>query len=254
MLHALETLGRSTGCATIRLDSFMSGPSGLVPERHGYREETRIEFVVDLTRDIDEVWRALGKDQRERIRKLERQGLAVETGDQRADLDALRLVRGETREKRVRRGQSYALTGDDAFYDRLHRHVVAPGIGRLYLARTGGAVVAALLFSVFNRRAYSMFSGSNEEGYRLGAQSLLFWRAVQRFRSEGLVELNRGGVPADSEREDHPLHGIYLFKRRLGGKPVLCRSGFKVIRPGRHALMRWTGRIRRAPAGAAGEE
>jgi len=253
MLLALEELGRSAGCASLHLDSFMSGQSALVPERRGYREHGRVEFVVDLSRTPDELWHALGKDQRERIRKLERLGMAVETGGGRADLDALRLVRGKTHEKRVRRGQSYALTGDQAFYDALHRYVIAPGIGRLFLARTDG-VVAALLFAVFHRSAYSMFSGSSEEGYRLGAQSLLFWRAVEQFRSEGVTLLNRGGVPADSEREEHPLHGIYLFKRRLGGTPVLCRSGVKILHPVRHALMGWSGRVRRTLAGGPGEE
>lgn len=252
MLRALETLARGAGCAAIQIDSFLSGESRLLPEQHGYRERRRVEFVVDLTREPEAIWRALGKDQRERIRKLERQGVEVATGDRRADLEALRLVRDSTHEKRVRAGQDYALTGDEAFYDRIHRFVITPGIGRLFLARSG-EVVAALLFAVFNRRAYSMFSGSNEEGYRLGAQSLLFWRAVEQFRSEGVTVLNRGGVPAESEREDHPLHGIYRFKRRLGGTPVLCRSGYKVLRPARLALMQWTQRIRGAKAEGPGE-
>ncbi|HEU4333800.1 MAG TPA: GNAT family N-acetyltransferase, partial [Candidatus Eisenbacteria bacterium] len=220
ILRALESLGRETGCATIDLQSFQSGESPIRPERHGYREAERVEFVVDLSRGLDEVWRGIGKGQRERIRKLERLGLAVAIGTERSDLEALRAARQETHDKRVRRGQAYALTGDDAFYDRLHRWVLARGIGRLFVARKEGVPVAALLFSTFHRRAYSMFSGSSEEGYKLGAQSLLFWRAVESFHADAFTELNRGGVPGASEREDHPLHGIYAFKRQLGGTPV----------------------------------
>lgn len=252
MMKAIERLALSKDCAMIQLDSFMSARSGFMPGRQGYRESGRVEFVVDLTRDLGEVWRAIGKDQRERIRKLERQGLDVVTGDRRVDLDALRLVQWEAHERRVRRGQQYALTEDEAFYDRLHRYLIAPGIGRLFLARKDGEVLAALFFSVFSRRAFSMFSGSNEVGYRLGAQSLLFWHAAQRFRADGVIELNRGGVPAESAGEGNPLHGIYQFKRRLGGSPVVCRSGLRVLRRTRYELICWSERIRRARATRSG--
>jgi lipid II:glycine glycyltransferase (peptidoglycan interpeptide bridge formation enzyme) len=253
ILKSLEALGRETGCATIDLQSFQSGESPIRPERYGYREEARVEFVVDLTRGLDEVWRGIGKGQRERIRKLERLGLAVAIGTERSDLDALRAARQETHDKRARRGQAYALTGDEPFYDRLHRWVLARGIGRLFVARKEDVPVAALLFSTFHGRAYSMFSGSSEEGYKLGAQSLLFWRAVESFHADGFTELNRGGVPGASEREDHPLHGIYQFKRQLGGTPVRCYSGFRVLSPARHALMRWSARLRGGAHEAEGE-
>ena len=118
------------------------------------------------------------------------------------------------------------------------------GCARLFVARMKGEVVAALFFAAFGGRAYSMFSGSLDSGYRVGAQSGLYWKAVETFTEEGFFELNRGGVPADAERSDHPLHGIYQFKLRLGTTPELCRSGRKVLSPAREQLSKLRDRIR----------
>jgi lipid II:glycine glycyltransferase (peptidoglycan interpeptide bridge formation enzyme) len=87
-----------------------------------------------------------------------------------------------------------------------------------------------------------MFSGSTTEGYRAGAQTYLYWRAVERFLEEGLVLLNRGGVPASAAVEGDPLHGLYRFKTRLGTTPVACYSGTKTLLPALAALRQWKGR------------
>jgi hypothetical protein len=234
-----EAVARRLGCRSITLASVMSGASSFVPSDHGYAEDHRIEFNLDLGRPLDEIWRAMGKDQRERVRRLEREGLHVEIAGGREDLDTLRLAREVTRAKRIQRGQDYGPASDRKFYDDLHEHLVRCGAGRLLVARKGEDTVAALFFATFNGRACSMFSGSTELGYKLGAQSALFWSAVEAFKAEGFVELNRGGVPASAADESDPLHGIYSFKLRLGTTPRLCRSGEKTLSPMRARLGHW---------------
>jgi lipid II:glycine glycyltransferase (peptidoglycan interpeptide bridge formation enzyme) len=233
----------------LELGSFMSGASALVPSALGYRESLRYEFVVDLTRNRDDLWRALKQDQRERIRKLERAGLSVDVETDRAAMDVLREARETTQEKRARSGLGYELGDDPRFYSLLHEHLVRRNAGRLFIARLEGRPLAGLFFSVFRNRAYSMFSGSTAEGYRMGAQSRIFWRAVEEFQTEGIRELNRGGVPASAEREGDPLHGIHQFKLRLGTERRLCRSGRKVLSP----IRAWAGGlVRRVGAAAQG--
>ena len=178
----------------------------------------------------------------------------------------LREVREATRQRRERRNQGYQLSGEEGFYRRILDCLVRPGLGRLLVARHSGEAVAALFFSTFNRRAYSVFSGSTETGYRLGAQSALFWNAVTMFKGEGFVELNRGGVPASAADPADPLHGIYRFKARLGTSVLRCRSGSKVLSPGRMRLLAFRQRLsargrtgrhatgRRATAAPAGPE
>ena len=231
-LAQVEHEARRAGCAELHLDSWMSAESPFLPADHGYTVTDRLEFLVDLREPKAALWSAMKKDQRERIRHLEREGVTVSLGTERRDLDELREMQESTQERRSRQGLGYALEGDEEFYGRIFERLVRPGAGRLFLAKSGAQTVAGIFFHVWNGRAYSMLSGSTPDGYRLGAQTLLYWRAVERFQEEGLIQLNRGGVSANAATEGDPLHGLYRFKTRLGTKPVLCRSGRKELRPG----------------------
>ncbi|MCM8620681.1 MAG: GNAT family N-acetyltransferase [Candidatus Accumulibacter sp.] len=240
----IEDRGRALGCSRIVLESFMSGESAFVPEDFGYRGASRLEFHLDLGRDPDSLWKGIGKDQRDKIRRLSREGVVIEEGRARDDIRGLGVVREATQAKRTARGQHYDLSAGDDFYERLFEYLVARGAGRLFLARRDGEVIAGLFFSTFNGHAYSVFSGSTDQGYRLGAQSGIFWAAVETFRAEGFALLNRGGVPGSAAEEGDPQHGIYVFKKRLGTTPVLCRSGAKVLSPVRDQLTRMRDRLR----------
>lgn len=243
-IESIEDRGHALGCSRIVLESFMSGDSTFVPEEHGYLGASRLEFHLDLERDPDSLWKGIGKDQRDKIRRLSRDGVIIEEGRSLADLRGLGVVREATQAKRSARGQSYDLSAGSDFYERLFEYLVVRGAGRLFLARRDGEVIAGLFFSTFNGLAYSVFSGSTDQGYRLGAQSGIFWAAVETFRAEGFTLLNRGGVPGSAAEEGNPQHGIYAFKKRLGTTPVLCRSGAKVLSPVRDKLTRMRDRLR----------
>jgi GNAT superfamily N-acetyltransferase len=241
-LQAVEEEARRHGCADIALESWMSAASPIRPSEFGYREHERVEFQADLRLGPEKLWSALKKDQRERIRHLERDGMTVALGSERSDLSLLRAMQESTQERRQQKGQGYELEGGEAFFDRVHERLVRPGLGRLFLAKRDGEAVGGIFFHVWGGKAYSMFSGSTPEGYRAGAQTYLYWRAVERFLEEGLVLLNRGGVPASAAVEGDPLHGLYRFKTRLGTTPVACYSGTKTLLPALAALRQWKGR------------
>jgi lipid II:glycine glycyltransferase (peptidoglycan interpeptide bridge formation enzyme) len=226
------------------IESFMSGKSPFVPSESGYLETGRLEFSVNLSENIDSLWGNLRKDQREKIKRLKREGVSIEIGNALEDLQGLRSTREATQAKRSLHGQGYQLSGDDKFYESIHEYLVKRGVATLFIARHKGEAIAALFFITFNKRACSVFSGSTDLGYKLGAQSGLFWTAVETFKSQGFEELNRGGVPASAVSESDPLHGIYLFKLRLGATPLMCRSGEKVLNPLADSLIRLRDRLR----------
>lgn len=243
-LRRCEEFARALSCTRLGLDSFMSGASPLRPLEHGFVETERIEFTLDLERDTDSLWQGIRKDQREKIRRLKREGVVLTEGTTLADLTALGTAREATQARRDERGQGYDLSSDSTLYESLYHHLVHRGAARVFLARRDESVLAAILFSTFNHRAYSVFSGSTEAGYKMGTQSGLFWTAVETFKAEGFRQLNRGGVPGSAAREDDPLHGIYSFKLRLGTTPERCVSGDKVLAPFRQGLRSLRDRLR----------
>lgn len=244
-IQSCEGYASELGCARLTINSNASGTSPFVPSEHGYTESNRLEFVVDLTHDTEQLWNAISKDQRNRVRQLERKSVDIDAGTTREDLSQLKIVRESAQERRAETGQHYELSKDSEFYDRIFSTLVEQDAARLFVARREGEVIAAILFAAFNAHAYSIFSGSTPVGYKLGAQCGLFWNAVETFKSQGFKRLNRGGVPASAGNESDPLHGIYRFKKRLGTTPVLCRSGEKVISQVRDQFVQLKNQLRR---------
>lgn len=244
VLGEVERVAREFGCARLSVGSNFSGDSRLDLTSLGYSTRDRLEFVVGLEGDTDSLWKAIKKDQRDRIRRLERDGVTYEHTSQLEAMKELSAVRQTALERRLEREQGFDLPSDPAYYERLHRALVGRGAARLLLARQGGAVIAAVLYATFARKACSIFSGSTEAGYRLSAQTGLFWYAVQTFKQEGFRVLNRGGVPAAAAEENHELHGIYRFKHRLGTTPVRCVSGEKVLSPLKDSIAKLRGLVR----------
>jgi Acetyltransferase (GNAT) domain len=224
-----ERIARRLGCARISIHSNFSGGSELLYKFPDYATTDRFEFEVDLTADAEALWNAVKKDQRDRIRKLTQAGVEYEWTTRADAIDALGAVRETALERRTERDQGFDLPSDPDYYRKLYDSLIAPGAARLLLAKQGGAVIAAILYATFAYKAYSVFSGSNEAGYKLGAQTGLFWFAVTTFKEEGFRVLNRGGVPAEAAEEQNPLHGIFSFKKRLGTTPVRCVSGERIL-------------------------
>jgi hypothetical protein len=231
-----EVYAKNLGCVSIGIDSFSAGQSSFRPEEFGYTETRRVEFCVDLRQSTDELWKNVSRDQRERIKRLGREGVSIEVGIKRDDLSGLKLAREFTQAKRFQQGQGYDLPAHGDFYETIFECLVQRGAARLFLARRAGETIGAIFFVIFNGQACSIFSGSTELGYKLAAQSGLYWAAVESFKADGFLELNRGGVPESAADASDPLHGIYRFKQRLGTTPRLCRSGHKILRPIHHRL------------------
>jgi len=248
LIQETERAARDLGCARLAIGSNFSGNSQVSLSDLGYATEERVEFMVDLTAEEDVLLNAIKKDQRDRIRRLARDGVEYETTTSLDGLKALSMVRQTALERRLERDQGFSLPSDDGYYELLHRTLVEPGAARLLVARQQGAVVAAILYATFAGKAYSIFSGSTDAGYKLSAQTGLFWHAVTTFKREGFRVLDRGGVPAASADEAHELHGIYRFKHRLGTTPVRCISGEKVLSPIRDGVAKLRELARRPSA------
>lgn len=236
-VREFEKYARTLGCVHIGIDSFSAVQSAYCPSDFGYLETRRVEFCVDLCPSLEELWKNISRDQRERIRRLSREGVSIAVGMEREDLKGLKLAREFTQAKRSQQGLGYDLPANGDFYEMIFQYLVKRGVARLFLAKRAGETLGAIFFAAFNRRACSIFSGSTEVGYKLGAQSGLFWAAVESFKSDGFLELNRGGVPESAANETDPLHGIYRFKQRLGATPLVCRSGERILSPFRHRLL-----------------
>jgi hypothetical protein len=231
-VNQIVSEARRLWCVTLEMQSFFSGNStALDGEASALVRSSRLEFVVDLRQPLDAVWKSISKEQREKIRRAEKAGITVQTSDSESAYQDLLTLQVATRDRRTAQGQGYDLDTDAQRYEDLYAALASAGLNRLFIATHEGKPVSAILFGTFNKRAYSIYSGSNPTGYKFSAPSLVFWHALQWFHEHGFEIVNRGGVSAEAKTPEHPQHGIYFYKSRLGTQEQVCTTGIVDLRP-----------------------
>ncbi len=230
-LLEIERFARSHGCVEIVIWSYFSGESRLNIVAQGFQEESRIEFHVDVHQPLDAIWSRIHAEQQEKIRRAQKKGLEVQIVNTLQGFLHLRDLQFATKQRKDEMGQAFDLKSDDSHYALMAAALGGRGLSQLFLAFNNGKPISTILFGSFNGRAYSIYSASNSEGYKLSAPSFLYWKAVEYFHNHGYSLLNRGGVPAEAQNEGHPAHGVYYYKSRLGAELRICKGGNKILHP-----------------------
>lgn len=160
--------------------------------------------VLDLTLSEDRLMAAMDQKWRNRLRAAGRAGLAVAAGPGRYDW----LLRAEAAQQRARGYQALPLALLPAWQ-------ADGGALRLFTARLGGEVVAAMLFVIHGTGALYQIGWANDAGKAANAHNLLLWEAARGLARDGVAALDLGGVNTEEGA------GIARFK--LGSGAALVR-------------------------------
>ena len=88
----------------------------------------------------------------------------------------------------------------------------------------------------FGEEAYYLYGASAREGDNLYASYLVQYEALSVAREMGARRYDMWGIPCDP-REDHPLWGVFQFKKKFGGHEERYAGAHeKRLRPVRAAL------------------
>jgi lipid II:glycine glycyltransferase (peptidoglycan interpeptide bridge formation enzyme) len=232
------------------------------PSRH------RLTLPLGAAAADDDVFKGIAKSTRQRIRKAEKQGIAVVRHDARTAGD------GVTTGEFVAPSDQPAIALD-RFYDLLVETgerrdfsfgprpefvgwwVRALAAGHLvYLeARDGdasGQILAGLVLYRHGGRLSTVHSGDPADAREThpGALHLLRWRAIQLAIRERCLEMDLGGVDVPGARreprEGEPMHGLFQHKLSFGARWLeLAGAHERVIRPNRYRAGRIVTRARR---------
>ena len=168
----------------------------------GFRQTTRLSYVIDDLSDLDRLWTGLRTDVRTAIRKAQQQ-LTVDS-----DGDVETLIELATATFR-RQGLDLPYTAD--LVRRLDEACAARGQRGILIARDGrGRPCAANMVVWDEDSAHGLISGFTGADGSVGAASLMIWEAIKlaqkvsrRFDFEGSI-----------------IRGIEHFLRGFGGRPT----------------------------------
>ena len=214
------------------------------PSRH------RVSLPLAPGADQGDVFEAIAKSTRQRVRAAERAGVSVVRHDSRASANGagegfmdpaepaamaldrfydLLLETGERRHFSFGPRAAFVAWWRAALAagHLIYLEARAPSLGSASEASGGGLAVgeplAGLILYRHGGRLSTVHSGDHAAARRdhPGALHLLRWRAIQLAIREGCIEMDLGGVDiagARAEpREGDPLYGLYQHKRAFGG-------------------------------------
>ena len=230
VLSAVECYARSHGAAEVFVGSYGSPGGSDVLEGLGFTLARRLEFELGLDRAESELWGAMESKRRRNIKKAMRHGVVIEELPAEEGLLELRRLQAASAERIVGRGgPRIGFTGAPA--DDPVRVLLHTGVARLIGAKSGSAVVSAVLFTCFNGLVYHHLSGHDQRALETQAPTLLFWQAMNRFQGEGARRFNFGGCKAEALDPRSSEHGVYEYKKAWGASVLTCASASKALRP-----------------------
>ena len=169
--------------------------------------QPRCTLVVTVLEDPDEQLAALPKDTRYGVRRAGREGVEARPSENVSrDLEEFLTLLEQTA-----RRQRFALRSRE-WYRQLMRDLPAD----LILARHKDRVVAGAIILTFNEEAYYLYGASSSASNDVYASYLVQWEAMAAARSRGVRRYDMWGIPCEP-RKDHPLWGVYQFKKKFGG-------------------------------------
>jgi hypothetical protein len=192
--------------------------------------------LVDLSRGEEDAWNGMEVRCRNTIRKAEKAGIVVEEIPPAGSVDLFHALHAG----------SYARSGASAVPLAFFRDLFARPWVRLFVARSGGAAVSAVVTGRFRDRSRYWFAGSTDEARRTGANTLALWAAIRAEAAAGVRLFDIGEI-----RPGSPLpkvQALNRFKRQFGGETAVVPRGHRVRRPVRWALWDLYCALRGAPA------
>lgn len=179
-------------------------------EADGFEIEEFTTLVIDLTRDLDEIWENMNSSCRYKINRVKRDGIKIKINDNYEEFYALN--RSFRKNKR--------LPEDNMEIDLMKK------CGSLFVAEYKGEIIAGQFYLQDGNNIRLLLGASKrlevdkERTALIGrANRLITWEAINYAKSKGVKEFDMGGYHT-GKTKDEQREKINFFKESFGGKLV----------------------------------
>lgn len=90
----------------------------------------------------------------------------------------------------------------------------------LYIAEHEGEEIASIMTLFSHDEAIYLYGASSNKKRNLMPNHLLQWTAMKDAKAYGSKYYDMYGMPPEGKDENHPMHGLYMFKANFGGKNI----------------------------------
>ena len=171
--------------------------------------QPRYTFRLDISGDLDEIMAGFSKKTRYKIRYGSSKGVTFFSPGE-GGLETFLQVMQET----GRRGDF--VIRNLSYYRKVFRLLEARQAVNLTLGYYHGEPITAGITFAFGDKAWAIYGGQIDRFRNLYAYHAMIWERIKWAKNKGARCFDFYGVPG-IVTEDHPLYGIYHFKKSFGG-------------------------------------
>jgi peptidoglycan pentaglycine glycine transferase (the first glycine) len=175
--------------------------------------QPRATFQLDLTLSLDEILKSFEEKTRYNVRLAQKKGVVVQedSGEKGIKLFYEMYARTAQRDKFLIHPLKY--------YRALEEELFKRGMGKVFIAYFEGKPIASVVVFCFGSKVWYMYGASFSEHRNVMPNHLLHWHVIEWAKGRKFKTYDLWGVPANPS-EEHPLWGVYRFKKGFNGKLV----------------------------------
>jgi lipid II:glycine glycyltransferase (peptidoglycan interpeptide bridge formation enzyme) len=192
---------------------------------------------IDLTLSEDEILSKMHQKWRYNIRLSEKKGVVIKryTGNSVNLSEKLDRFYALTKETNARDGNSshakgyyFDLISSSAKENNLDNDIIPKTTEKplisLFIAEHEGEEIASIMTLFSRDEAIYLYGASSNNKRNLMPNHLLQWTAIKAAKEYGSKIYDFYGMPPEGKDENHPMHGLYMFKANFGGR-IIHRPG-----------------------------
>jgi len=178
-------------------------------------------FLIDLSQGIDNLWKKLSKKTRNAIRKAYKFKLKLLFVESLEDLYNYYILYSRVSHEKGSPSHTFSL------FKNMYYNMVRKGLARILIAEHSNRAIAGI-FLLLGDKWVNLWQCVVPKEYRpLNPSYFLIWESIKEVSQKGFTVFDMGRTRKNS--------GVYLFKRRWGGKEReilhLIYGGARVIDP-----------------------
>jgi serine/alanine adding enzyme len=175
----------------------------------GYEYEDRLNFLIDLNRSEEEVWRQIHRSMMETINEKQRNGVIIEDIDDKPPIQTFYVFLKDVYH------HAKMPVADISLFEAIYDILVPKGMAKFHLTKHNGEYIGGRLSLMSSKTIYVYLVGVLKRYTDLNANPLLNWHAIEWGSENGYHTGDFGGAGKQDEE-----YGVREFKRRFGGELV----------------------------------
>lgn len=178
-------------------------------ENYGYIYEDHLNILVDLTKNVDELWKEVYSRRRSQINKSERLGVSIKIFNEPDIVDKSYEILLD-----VYKRAKLPLAGKE-FFTAAYKFLGEKEYLKFFGAFFEGKLVGVMYLLCYNQKTYEWYIGSFFDYMRMHPNDLIIWEIFNWSKKNAYTIFDFGGAGSPDKE-----YGVREYKKKFGGETI----------------------------------